>query len=101
MEPGFSTSVKSSTTNTLSFSMSRKSPSIMPALGASQTCSATRGPQSARQRPSSHAKSASLGLESDCGAVEDAPVSGATVWPAFDCEPAPADCCAEFVDDEA
>src|SRR5271168_366839 len=101
MEPGFSTRVKSSTTNTLSFSMTRKSPSIMPALGAVQTCSATRGPQSARQRPSSQAKSESFGLGSDCGGVGVAAASGPAEEADLDCEPAPADCCAEFAGEDA
>src|SRR5271156_1250418 len=101
MEPGFSTRVKSSTTNTLSFSMTRKSPIIMPALGAVQTCSATRGPQSARQQPSSQAKSESVGLGSDCGGVGVAAASGPAEEADFDCEPAPADCCAEFAGEDA
>src|SRR5580693_3881807 len=100
MPPLFSTSVKNSTTNTLSFSIRRKSPSIMPALGAIQTCSATRGPQSPRQRPSSHEKSASFGPESDCGGVAEAADSDAAAGPALDCEPAAADCGAESAADE-
>src|ERR1700674_4705647 len=95
MPADFSTSVKNSTTSTLSFSTRRKSPSIMPALGAIQTCSATRGPHSPRQRPSSHAKSESLGPWSACGGGGGAAASDAATDPACDCEPAPADCCAE------
>src|ERR1700722_5148652 len=95
MPPDFSTSVKNSSTNTLSFSISRKSPSIIPALAAIHTCSATRGPQSPRQRPSSHAKSESLGPGTDWGGVGDADTSAVAVELAVDCEPASADRCAE------
>src|SRR5580693_4570623 len=100
MLPGFSTSVKNSTTNTLSFSISRKSPSIMPALGAIQTCSATRGPQSPRQRPSSQAKSESLGPGCVCGEDCDMDASDVMAGPGFGCEPAPAGCCADRADEE-
>src|SRR5579863_534258 len=100
MPPGFSTSVKSSVTNTLSFSMSLKAPSSMPALGAIQTCSATRGPQSPRQRPSSHAKSESLGPGCVCGEDCDRDASDVMAGPGFGCEPAPAGCCADRAGDE-
>src|SRR5271154_75531 len=96
----FSTSVKNSITRTLSFSTSRKSPGIMPALGAIQTCSATRGPQSPRQRPSSQAKSESLGFGIDSGAVGDKAAPDATAEPGWDCEVAPAGCCADCAGEE-
>src|SRR5580704_10115681 len=100
MLPGFSTSVKNSTTSALSFSISRKSPSIMPALGAIQTCSATRGPQSPRQRPSSHANSESWEPGTDCDGAGDGDGSDRAVEPVFDCAPAPADCCAKPAGEE-
>src|ERR1700683_3574969 len=78
MPPFFSSSVKNSITNTLSFSIRRKSPTMVPALGAVQICSATRGPQSPRQRPSSHEKSERLGLEAASGAAREAAPFAAT-----------------------
>src|ERR1700677_2247900 len=101
MPPFFSSSVKNSITNTLSFSIRRKSPTMVPALGAVQICSATRGPQSPRQRPSSHEKSERLGPDTASGAARDAAAFDATAEPAWDCEVAPAAWCAESAGDEA
>src|SRR5277367_6058498 len=96
----FSTSVKNSITRTLSFSTSRISPGIMPALGAIQTCSATRGPQSPRQRPSSQEKSESLGPGAESGAVGGTAAPDATAEPCRDRETAPAGCCADSASEE-
>src|ERR1700733_6510151 len=101
MPPFFSSSVKNSITNTLSFSIRRKSPTMVPALGAVQICSATRGPQSPRQRPSSHEKSERLGLEAASGAAREAAPFAATAEAALDREVAPAACCAESAGDGA
>src|SRR5271155_3981278 len=101
MPPDCSTRVKISMASTLSFSMTRKSPNIMPALGAIQTCSAIRGPHSPRQRPSSQARSESFGLGINCGAVGVADASRPAAEIDFGCESAPADCRAEFAGEEA
>src|ERR1700723_2445648 len=101
MPPFFSSSVKNSITNTLSFSIRRKSPTTVPALGAVQICAATRGPQSPRQRPWSHEKSERLGLAAAPGVARDAAAFAATADRALGCEGAPAACCAESAGDGA
>src|SRR6202167_6777789 len=92
MPPFFSSSVKNSITTTLSFSIRRKSPTMVPALGAVQICSATRGPQSPRQRPSSHEKSERLGLEAASGAAREAAPFLSPAEAALDREVAPGGC---------
>src|ERR1700683_1734541 len=72
MPSGFSTNVKSSSTSVFSSSTRRNVPSIIPAFGAVQHCSATRGPQAPSQRPSSQAKLASPDLGSAAGAEAEA-----------------------------
>src|ERR1700677_336858 len=101
MPPFFSSSVKNSITNTLSFSIRRKSPTIVPALGAVQICSATRGPQSPRQRPSSQEKSERSGLDIASGAAREASAFAATAAPALDREVARVACCAESAGEPA
>src|ERR1700733_7765240 len=70
-------------TSVLSASTTRKTPSISPAFGPSHSCSATRGPHSPRQRPSSHAKLSSAGLETI--AAEPPAWSGEGAWVSWAC----------------